>query len=175
MKLLKTWLAVVSLLGALASPALAQEVPWFLDGPQHQRLVDALSSRGISVSYGPQYCDGKAGAYISAYKSIQICLQQGTWTPDDLDTLRHEAIHAIQDCRYGSLGDQTLALITSQQEIVKAGETTDLNLELIADIYRNGGLDPYGVLLEWEAWVGAATTSAANLANLIEAVCPVSP
>ena len=39
------------------------------------------------------------------------------WTPNDLDTIRHEAVHAIQDCIDGSV-DNELEMIFDYDELV---------------------------------------------------------
>ena len=65
----------------------------------------------------PEDCNGRIdGVYDSIRGYITICQDQGTkafkmvgWTDNDLDTLRHEAQHVVQDCIGNRLGDGYLS------------------------------------------------------------------
>jgi len=83
----------------------------------HIRLARAVVSTGIELKINPIECNLKAamGWYWAAQNEMVICQERakgGTpetyWTAEDLDTLRHEAQHLIQDCmdgaRDGNLG-----------------------------------------------------------------------
>ena len=73
----------------------------------HEALVGTISNIGVDVYLNPsQVCDGIInGAYISGQSALVVCQDNATpgggqaeWTENDLDTLRHEAQHLIQDC-----------------------------------------------------------------------------
>ncbi len=83
----------------------------------HIRLARAVVSTGIELKVNPIECNLKPamGWYWAAQNEMVICQERakgGTpetyWTAEDLDTLRHEAQHLIQDCmdgaRDGNLG-----------------------------------------------------------------------
>jgi hypothetical protein len=77
----------------------------------HMVLGDAVRSTGISLKINPMRCWSKAafGWYYAARNEMVICQEnkfkvdvEARWTEEDLDTLRHEAQHLIQDCMDGS-------------------------------------------------------------------------
>ena len=78
----------------------------------HIRLAQAVRTTGITVKVNPAECWEKNayGWYWAAKKEMVICQERRAkfgvetfWTEEDLDTLRHEAQHLIQDCRDGQL------------------------------------------------------------------------
>ena len=86
---------------------------------EHKRLYNTIHSYGVTVKINdPRLCaSGNNGSYHSRDRVLSICqdnkrgTQEIDWTPNDLDTLRHEAQHMIQDCYRGRLGDSQLAPI----------------------------------------------------------------
>ena len=108
----KQLLASAMTLGLLsATPAMALEAG-------HRTLLDTLKEKGVYVEVNPQgVCDAVKtessyhGVYLYSdkYESpmMAICQDFGgigdetIWTENDLDTLRHESLHFLQDC----LGD----------------------------------------------------------------------
>ena len=102
----KTTLATLTLLSATVAPALAGSN--YLD---HLGLRGSIRSTGIQLKYNPSECWEKSamGWYWAAKNEMVICQEnkrsvgvETTWTEEDLDTLRHEAQHLIQDCMDGS-------------------------------------------------------------------------
>ncbi len=82
----------------------------------HIRLAQAVRATGVVLKINPAACDAREvfGWYHAARNEMVICqerrrrnfgfAQQETyWTAEDLDTLRHEAQHLIQDCMDGEL------------------------------------------------------------------------
>ena len=82
----------------------------------HMVLGDTIRSTGVSLKINPYRCWSKAafGWYYAARNELVVCQVnkykanvEARWTEEDLDTLRHEAQHLIQDCldgqRQGSL------------------------------------------------------------------------
>jgi len=81
----------------------------------HVKLSEAVGSTGTTFLINPDRCDksGSFGWYWvkdGQYREVVICQEnkvegsnaQVDWTSEDLDTLRHEAHHLVQDCRDGS-------------------------------------------------------------------------
>ena len=77
----------------------------------HITLGDTVRSTGINFKINPSECWQKSamGWYWAAQNEMVICQEnkttagyEVTWTEEDLDTLRHEAQHLIQDCMDGS-------------------------------------------------------------------------
>ena len=81
----------------------------------HINLAQAVTATGITVKINPASCDttNAMGWYWAANREMVICQEnrgrnfgadyEVNWTAEDLDTLRHEAQHLIQDCMDGSL------------------------------------------------------------------------
>jgi len=87
----------------------------------HVRLVQSLRDAGYSVVVNHETCDRDDVKYGFYYRgNIVICqtnVAKGTrsinhdWNSEDLDTLRHEAHHAIQDCMDGRNFDGELSQV----------------------------------------------------------------
>ncbi len=98
--------------------AIATTTPAMANGNQeysaHITLGQTIRSTGIEFKLNPRECEAKnaMGWYWAAKNEMVICQENhvpahgfGTevfWTAEDLDTLRHEAQHLIQDCIDGS-------------------------------------------------------------------------
>ena len=80
---------------------------------EHTQLGNAVRATGITLKFNPAECRTKnaMGWYWAAKREMVICQenhkgyvgfgQEVRWTEEDLDTLRHEAQHLIQDCMAG--------------------------------------------------------------------------
>lgn len=168
MKLLASVLALT--LASAPASALAA-TPWQVNVPAHLQLVKALRSRGVAVSWGSRYCDGKnSGTYNSTTRTIKICSRGNQWTVDDLDTLRHEAIHVLQDLRDCKLGNLALHRLTDDGQLERILNSTNLNTQAIINAYAVRGASRHVILLELEAWGGASTTTASDIAEILENV-----
>ena len=77
----------------------------------HITLGNTIRSTGINFKINPARCWDKNsfGWYWAAQNEMVICQEnkrsvgvEAQWTEEDLDTLRHEAQHLIQDCMDGT-------------------------------------------------------------------------
>ena len=102
----KTSVATLALLSATVTPALAGSN--YLD---HLGLRGTIRDTGIQLKFNPSACwkESAMGWYWAARNEMVICQEnkrsvgvEVAWTEEDLDTLRHEAQHLIQDCMDGS-------------------------------------------------------------------------
>ena len=102
--------------------ALATTVPSMAQGvsanySNHVALGRAIQSTGVNYQINPAVCwEMDALGYYWGYKNQFVVCQENKrsvgveaiWTQEDLDTVRHEAQHLIQDCvdgsRQGALG-----------------------------------------------------------------------
>jgi hypothetical protein len=100
-------LATVTALSTFAAPAAqARNVD-----NAHIRLARAIVSTGVTLKINPVECYNTPayGWYSPANREMVVCQEsaKGTyevnWTAEDLDTLRHEAQHLVQDCMNGEL------------------------------------------------------------------------
>tara|TARA_R110002012_G_scaffold46981_2_gene123461 strand:- start:570 stop:1109 length:540 start_codon:yes stop_codon:yes gene_type:complete len=102
-----TALVTTTALVATSRGAQAQNVD-----PGHMALGQAIVSTGVQLKINPKECfagDNTAmGWYWAAKNEMVICQENATrantevnWTAEDFDTLRHEAVHLVQDCMDG--------------------------------------------------------------------------
>ncbi len=78
----------------------------------HMELARAIVSTGVQLKVNPVECkiQDAMGWYWAAKNELVICQEKREkigvetfWTAEDLDTLRHEVQHLIQDCMDGQL------------------------------------------------------------------------
>ena len=82
----------------------------YLDA-DHKVLVEAITRAGVSIQVNVgSSCDGGwDGVYMPQDRILAVCQDDAPavhwsevpWTENDLDTLRHEAVHLLQDCNAG--------------------------------------------------------------------------
>ncbi len=165
---------------AIAGPAIAAPLP-----ADHQLFVDTMVNDGVNyvVNEPAEACYGEKdldGAYVvfEGERYLVVCQDNRTtsdvvaWTANDLDTIRHEGFHIIQDCMAGTKNDQVLdTVFTSQAEVIDA-----LGVEQAMDImstyaqlyesHRHGD-----IRMEIEAFYAARDYSATELNSLYTQYC----
>ena len=128
----------------------------------HEALVSSISSVGVDVYLNPsQVCDGKIhGAYISGLDALVVCQdnatpggQQVEWTENDLDTLRHEAQHLIQDCMDGAL-DGNLQSVYKYPIVLGLDVIGPEGVASVSKAYHDAGSNV--IIMEIEAFAVAA-------------------
>ncbi len=188
----KVLLGVMTLGLLSTSPALALDPP-----PGHGQLIDTLRAHGVYVEINPnEVCDATKtessvhGVYTYSERHstplMGICQDYGgtgaqtIWTENDLDTLRHETIHFIQDCIDGDVDGELAAIYD--------GPGGNSNIEYgIKDIigvigpekslaiinrYEAANVSPEIIQLELEAFYLASSQKAETIAKVVEATCP---
>jgi len=183
-------LAVAAL--AVAAPAMA--APNGLDAA-HTRLWTTMESKGVGVYLNPrEVCYTNKGlmgvyTYNTRYDKplMAICQDNRTsipgrevaWTANDLDTLRHEAMHYIQDCVDGKV-NMTLSpyfdgpgpspgTLTHRDVIQALGINRARSIE---SRYRERGANYRTIRLEHEAFAIANLSDANTIADKINQICP---
>lgn len=179
---------------ALSAPVIA--APAGLD-QQHQYLWDTLEEKGVWGFVNPeQVCQDPNrdldGAYFyspSVDRPILVVCQDNRtkvdeqvveWTDNDLDTIRHESMHYLQDCLDGDLtmtltpfydgpggapGNLTYAEVISGLGAQRA--------DTIAYFYGEKlGANDHTIRVEHEAFYVASYVPAYAIAQAIEAFCP---
>lgn len=151
----------------------------------HNHLWQTIQSIGVRTRINDtNMCDdGTAGAYYSTLRILLICQDNSiipeqivTWTANDMDTLRHEAHHIVQDCNSGRLGDARLGEIFTNprqynQFVRRAiGEDSARN---IAQQYGSRGADQAEIFVEIEAFSVAASVPARDIADKMVEFCQV--
>ena len=155
----------------------------YLDAP-HSRLVEAINRTGVSVQVNVgNNCDvDNDGIYKPQERILGVCQDNAPnihwgeveWTANDLDTLRHEAVHLIQDCEAdGHPGDYVALYFDTQEERVDfiSKALTKDQIEQIYEVYTANGADEFTVWMELEAFAIAATVGPDSIAKVMDRVC----
>ena len=182
---------VTGALPALASPYADQPG----NSPEdHIELVEALVDSGIPVYFNTKECKpnavgaGKtAGFYRPDQNVMTICQQNGAYdgevvppTYDDLDTIRHESQHVIQDCLAGFSNSYMMNMFPlavteegemSLDEFIEDSGYPQSGLNEIAVHYTELGYPVRYILLEFEAWTAAYGISADAIAQGVREAC----
>ena len=95
---------------------------------EHTQLARAVASTGVKVLINPPICQQRDafGWYHAQMSMLVVCQQNAkgtkmvTWTQEDLDTLRHEAHHVVQDCMDNALDGELTSVYESPEQLVRA-------------------------------------------------------
>ena len=173
----------------LASPVGAEEIKTLERGfaylpESHQSLVQSINNAGISITVNVgSHCDGKHdGFYAPDHELLAICQDNAPrphwsevrWTANDLDTLRHEAHHLVQDCVADREVGGKVALFFDDKEQYKAfisKALTPEQQERIIERYKAAGADEFVILMELEAFSVADSVSPQTIANAVDRFC----
>ena len=140
-------LSAFTILALFGSPVLANTIE------DHQELWTAIKSVGVSIRVNQSTdCDPKLnslraqifGWYSGLSRVIAVCQSEAiragqydqgqvVWTDEDLDTLRHEAHHLVQDCMDDQLDGQLESIYKQPIELalkVLGREKSNYVLEL---------------------------------------------
>lgn len=178
---MKKFIASILLIaGAIAAPA-ARAQNTFDD---HIHLWEVIQQTGIQTSVNTISCNGgDDGAYYSYAGLLVVCQdsarfnvgKQVEWSENDLDTLRHEAHHIVQDCNNGVLGDGLFnRLFQGKEELYQFISSSGMSLDDIQDwaaAYTKQGLPQEQFLEEMEAVAVAYSVDARTIADKIEKFC----
>lgn len=175
-------LAAVTAFGMFAPSVSAQN----LISGGHLQLWNTVQAAGVSALINPKECDikGVSGFYSSQLRQLVICQdnrkelgKEVQWTANDLDTLRHEAQHLIQDCEDGRQADGSLVPLMDNWDeldlLVKGSGLTQEDVGHIVASYRELGLSDDHIILEIEAFAVAAGIEATAIAQVLGSVCGV--
>ena len=177
---MKKFIALVSAVAAsiIASPSLASDN----NHADHVLLMERLERVGVTVVVNnPIHCPpGRegGGSYSPFSALLAVCQDNGVsdgvmvkWTPNDYDTLRHEAHHVIQDCINGSIADGRMDMLFNSNDWEEF--TKDLD-EFVSRVYLNQikrGMTDKVAMEEVEAYVVAEFIPAANISKKVRQFC----
>ena len=159
-------------LSSCASPAQAS------DPDNVMALANAITDAGVELYVDCPEDAEFAGLYASQHRGLVVCaggLQPSSFDPEQQDTLRHEGIHLAQDCMDRAFDGELETTRTISNVMRMMAEASDVyNFEQIEHSYRQRGADDMTILLEFEAWAGAAVYTNAEVADLVRRACRVS-
>lgn len=165
-----------------ATPALAANTI-----QDHQDLKETLERVGVEVFVNHQeHCkDNWGGGFYATSRgnsAIMICQDNGQgvrnnymvpWTANDLDSLRHEAHHVVQDCIDDGKGDGELGPLfegEALKDFVKEG-LSPRRIKWVIETYTSKGADEETIILELEAFAVAANVGPDRIASAINKFC----
>ena len=121
------------------------------------------------------------GFYASVDQVMMICQDRSkksfdhvAWTANDLDTLRHEAHHLLQDCKDGRVGDGRLIPALSAEYLAELAEESGMTVADVAQIqetYSSKGASSDVIRNEVEAFIVANAVPASTLAETLVTHC----
>ena len=173
--------SALATLTAAAMPVAALAGNTFQD---HEALGAAIRSVGVRLYINPAQCytgpsAGADGFYISQAGILVVCQdnakgsEQVEWTANDLDTLRHEAVHLIQDCRDGRADSSLVPIVGTDKE--RNGMALEAlgrsRMARIIKVYRERGADDHVIRLELEAFSFAQEIDASDIAEVVTRTC----
>ena len=171
-------LAALALAATTAfAPVAAQARGTFQD---HINLAEAVKANGVALYINPPACfaeNAPMGWYSGKGRVLVVCQDnavnetQVTWTANDLDTLRHEAQHMIQDCMVGGNHDHALGPVYRRPLDLAAATLTRDQISWIIDTYRGHGASDHVLVLELEAFSVAAQNDPAEQVEDIKRYC----
>ena len=180
----KTKHFIISLITACAATiAPSAQATELMD--RHQSLWNDLERVGVTIRVNdPQACRSRSfqGRYISRQRRLDVCQDnyapytQTQWTANDLDTLRHEAHHVLQDCTGGNPYDSVLNKFFTDDDYQSfvANSLTPQQIKSVISSYRSGGANEHIIALELEAFSVARTVSADLIGRKLIEFCGVS-
>ena len=150
----------------------------------HAYLWQTLQRAGVPIFVNDdEECGDNwgGGSYMSAVSkrrsAILICQDNGKgvgegnlvpFSLNDLDSLRHEAHHVVQDCLAGDLADGEMETMFRGEQL-KSVVISSLSQSMIQNILKN--YDEEHHLLELEAFAVAAHIDPDDIAGAIEKFC----
>ena len=165
-------ITALTLLTSMFTPALAGS---FED---HVKLAHTVEATGIEFKINPPECDiaGAFGWYWAQGNELVVCqenkikgsTQQVDWTEEDLDTLRHEAHHLVQDCRDGRT-QGTLAAVYDEPILLAKNVLGELQMVEIIQAYSEKSA--HIQVMELEAFSVAAMNDPQEQVRDIQTFC----
>lgn len=160
--------------------------PVYANNDPHVLLVNAVISTGVDLRVNqyedcsPDMNDGNRyfGWYNGKTKSLVICQEEAhaknTWgviyyfSPEDLDTLRHESHHMVQDCM-DRIIDSSLDTVYNKPIELALDVIGKEGVDYVVDAYS--GESKHTQILEVEAFAVSAINDPLEQVNDIRRFC----
>jgi len=149
----------------------------------YQELLDTVNKAGVTVFINPSECFEKSsnfdGYYHSVMRKLVICQDYAkragdrvTWTANDLDTIRHEVHHLVQDCVAGEIADGELGIFFDDKEKFISFVDKSIGEEMAQSVIEAySDTTPHTRLLELEAFSVAESISPATIEGAVTKYC----
>ena len=169
-------LAAVTASSVIAAPAAEARGTY----AEHTQLGNAVRSTGVNLKFNPMECNQKdaMGWYWSYGNEMVICQENRSrystaevrWTEEDLDTLRHEAQHLVQDCMDGARNGRLGSVYNDPIALAKSALSQG-HIEHIVKVYAEDGASEHIIIMELEAFSVAAMNDPAEQTRDIQKFC----
>jgi hypothetical protein len=149
----------------------------------YQNLLNTVNEAGVSVHINPEECFEKLtsfdGYYHSIARKLVIC-QDGAkkagdrvrWTANDLDTIRHEVHHMVQDCMDGTLADGRLTIFFDDKDTLVNFIENSIGEDKANQIVESyEGASNHTHVLELEAFSVAESVSPESIQGAVAKFC----
>ena len=147
---------------------------------EHGQLGRAIRSTGVVLKFNPMECNERnaMGWYWSGGNEMVICQEnrlhysasEVQWTEEDLDTLRHEAQHLVQDCMDGSQNGLLGAVYQDPIALAKA-TLSEVQIGNIIKAYSDQEASEHVLVMELEAFSVAAMNNPMEQVRDIQKFC----
>ena len=143
----------------------------------HMTLAQTAARTGVQLKINPTECfkGDTFGWYWAAKNELVICQERRAkanvetyWTDEDLDTLRHEVQHLVQDCRDGSRDGRLDAVYTSPIDLAK-NVLGERGIQGVLDAYSDAS--DHIKVMELEAFSVAAMNDPMEQVKDIQTYC----
>ena len=144
----------------------------------HSELIESIRSTNTEFLVNPKECNEYdfMGWYNGESKTIVICQENRkekideavNWTEEDLDTIRHEAQHLIQDCMDGELNHKLTHVYKKPIQLAD-NKFDDEMMNWLSENYKDYALKD--AILEFEAWAVASMNDPEMQSNDIKHFC----
>ena len=178
--------SIASVLPSIAQPAITYSSSEKIQ--DHLELLTALEDMGVNIQINnPQICaqeEGTAGFWVGGHKLLALCQQvirrsdNPVWTgeifmasDDDLDTIRHEAHHVIQDCMDGDIDGQLVTYLDEENSKEFLSYYPEWKQQYVIEQYREVGANQDMIDLEVEAWAVADMVTADMIKEVVVREC----
>ena len=157
MKNLKTILAATALAASsFFTPATAGT------RGDYAELVDTLQAAGFTFEVNARDCKNDIDGFYSGRKRrVVICQDKSyaggplrAFTANDLDTIRHEVHHVVQDCMDRRIGNGGQPVYNDPEELI-TDQLSTRQIKGIISSYARNGVDRHQILNELEAFAVA--------------------
>ena len=155
---------------------------------EHIELLNTIQELGVNVIINDHLTctehKGVAGYWHGARQTFALCQERirysrnPVWTgnvilasDDDLDTIRHEAHHIVQDCMDGRIDGGLDPYFTDDQLVTFLDGYPDWKESKIVETYREDGASNRVIKHEIEAWAVADMVDASSISNAIRKTC----
>ncbi len=177
---MKAFISAILASLTIAGPAFASPLP-----ADHQTFLNTLEADGVTVLINEpaDACFGDStrdGAYVvyEGQQYLLICQDQRknsdlvAWTANDLDTIRHEGFHVIQDCMDGTKGDQELdTVFNSLSSVIDSLGVVESMRIMNSYLIAYGPERHASIKYEIEAFYAARDYSASELNSMYNKFC----